>query len=125
MAKILIVEDEPDIGELYRLSLEAAGHSIVGLYADPARALDEATTLSAPDLVILDERLGDNSGSEFLYRFRAAFAHAILFLVSADAEVVREATAHGFDEAVRKPITLRRLVANVADLLDGTGPRQS
>lgn len=125
MANILIVEDEPDIGELYRLSLEAAGHSIVGLYADPAKALEDALTLAAPDLVILDERLGVQSGSAFLCRFRLAFTDAILFLVSADAEVVRDATARGFDEAVRKPVTLRHLVENVTDLLNGTGFRQS
>ncbi len=73
MARILIVEDEADIGELYRLALEAAGHAVVGVYADPGTPLNERGRLPAPDLVILDERLGIHSGSEYLSKYRQAF----------------------------------------------------
>jgi DNA-binding response OmpR family regulator len=125
MAKILIVEDESDIGELYRLSLETAGHSIVGIYEDPVGPLRDAFTLPAPDLVIMDERLGVHSGSEFLSKYRLAFRNARILLVSADLETVKEGVARGFDKARRKPITLRHLVENIADLLKEPQPRIS
>ena len=73
MANILIVEDEGDIAELYRLFLQSEGHTVVGVYADPNEALGEAGRRAAPDLVILDERLGGRSGSAYLPDFRAAF----------------------------------------------------
>jgi DNA-binding response OmpR family regulator len=123
MAKILIVEDEPDIGELYRLSLEAAGHSIVAIYEDPAEPLKDVLTLPAPDLVIMDERMGVHTGSEYLTKYRVAFRNARILLVSADLDSVKEALARGFDKAKRKPITLRHLVENIADMLKESGPR--
>jgi len=117
MASILIVEDEPDIAELYRLFLEAAEHRIVGIYADPIEALAQVGPNGAPDLVILDERLGAHSGSSYLQSFRRIFRGSRLLLVSADVDAVTRAEDLGFDEAKRKPVTLRHLIENIAGLL--------
>lgn len=118
MASILIVEDEPDIAELYRLFLEAADHRVVGIYADPIEALSQAGLKGAPDLVIIDERLGARSGSSYLQSFRRIFRDSRLLLVSADVEAVARAEEVGFDEAKRKPVTLRHLIENIAGLLN-------
>jgi DNA-binding response OmpR family regulator len=125
MARILIVEDEPDIGELYRLSLEAAGHSIVAIYENPAEPLKDASRSSAPDVVIMDERLGVHSGSQYLAKFRVAFRNARILMVSADLDSVKDALGRDFDKARRKPITLRHLVENIADILKEPGPGDS
>lgn len=117
MARILIVEDEPDLGELYRLALESAGHTVLGIYADPATPLTQQNSFPAPDLVILDERLGVRSGTSFVPEYRRTFRNARFMLVSADLDAVREAQKNGFDEAKRKPVTFRHLVENVAHLL--------
>jgi DNA-binding response OmpR family regulator len=117
MANILIVEDEDDIAELYRIFLESAGHTIVGVFGDPAVALDGAARRGTPDLVILDERLGSRSGSAYLASFRAAFAGARVLLVSADPDAVRNAEHAGFDEGKRKPVTLQHLIENIDGLL--------
>ena len=117
MARILIVEDESDIAELYRMSLESASHQVVGIFADPIEALAQAGLHGVPDLVILDERLGARSGSSFLQSFREIFRGSRLLLISADQDAVARAEAVGFDEAKRKPVTLRHLVENVAGLL--------
>jgi DNA-binding response OmpR family regulator len=117
MANILIVEDEGDIAELYRLFLQSEGHTVVGVYADPNEALGEAGRRAAPDLVILDERLGGRSGSAYLPDFRAAFRGSKVLLVSADPDAVRDAERTGFDEGKRKPVTLRHLLENISGLL--------
>ena len=52
MAKILIVDDEPDILLLLRLNLTAEGHDVV-MAADGEKAL-ERIAADAPDLVVLD-----------------------------------------------------------------------
>ena len=117
MAAILIVEDEADLRELYRLALESAGHVILGCTENPEDPLRAGRPPQAPDLVILDERLGQRSGTNYLARFRAAFPRARMVLVTADPEAVQSALRQGFDVAARKPVTLRRLVEEVGVLL--------
>lgn len=117
MANILILEDEDDLGELYRLALGSEGHEVLGVFADPAGAL--AGLPGSPEVVIVDERLGLRSGSSFIPRLRAAFPGAKLLLVSADPDAVREARERGFDEARQKPVSLRELTEHVRDLLEG------
>lgn len=119
MASILIVEDEADIAELYRLFLESAGHRVIGSYADPIEALATAGRAVRPDLVILDERLGVRSGSSYLRSFRELFRGSKLLLVSADSEAVSRAELIGFDEALHKPVSLKRLLKNIEELLKG------
>lgn len=117
MARILILEDEDDIGELYRLTLEAQGHEVVGVYAEPEAAISEAA--GAPELVIVDERLGLRSGTAWLPRLRRAFPEALFVLVSADPDAVQEAPARGFIEGKKKPVTLDVLARNIRGLLAG------
>jgi CheY-like chemotaxis protein len=52
MARILVVDDEPDILLLHRLNLEAAGHEVL-LAADGMKAL-ERIDIDRPDCVVLD-----------------------------------------------------------------------
>lgn len=111
------MEDEADLRELYRLSLEAAGHRILGSTENPEEPLGDPD-LCAPDLVILDERLGIRYGTDYLSRYRSAFPAARILLVTADPDAVRGALRRGFDDATRKPVTLRRLVADVGALLE-------
>ena len=59
MATVLILEDDPDLAELYRRSLADAGHRVVGVEGHPRDVLGRP---EAPDLIILDERLGAISG---------------------------------------------------------------
>lgn len=117
MPGILIVEDEPDLAEVYRLTLEGAGYTILGIYGDPAPALEAGEKFGTPDIIILDERLGLKSGTEQLTRFRDAFPGSRIVLISADPDAVQAAEDIGFDEGKCKPVTMRRLLDNFAGLL--------
>ena len=64
MARILIVDDEVSILKLYKNEFEDGGHEVM-----TAASGVEALSLvrqSEPDLLILDIRLGDESGLELL-----------------------------------------------------------
>ncbi|NLE44009.1 MAG: response regulator [Chloroflexi bacterium] len=52
MAKILVVDDDPDFVETTRIVLEKAGH-VVSSAADGGEALD-AISQDAPELIVLD-----------------------------------------------------------------------
>lgn len=66
--KVLIVDDDPFIAEMYRLRLEAAGYEVaVARDGEGGLAIASAT---APDFICLDYRLPGIDGLETLDRLR-------------------------------------------------------
>jgi DNA-binding response OmpR family regulator len=114
MARILILEDDPDIAELYRASLAEAGHDVVGVSASPGDAVARPV---APDLILLDERLGRDSGTRAIPALRRAFPGARILLATADGEAADRGRDRGADDVETKPFTLHRLLADVGALL--------
>lgn len=64
MATVLVVDNEPDIRELVRLTLELDGHAVITA-ADGVEALD-LTVRRRPDVVVLDLRMPNKSGWQVL-----------------------------------------------------------
>ena len=64
MAKILVVDDEPDAVDLVEFNLKSAGYEVVTA-ADGAEALKKAKAHS-PDLILLDLNLPRKNGREVL-----------------------------------------------------------
>jgi two-component system, cell cycle response regulator DivK len=120
MAKILFVEDEPDIRDLVRLALEDEHGVVVAETAE--EGLRRAAEV-APDLILMDVSLGGAfDGLEATRRLRAdpRFDGTPIIALTAHAMPGdRERTlAAGCDEHWPKPITdllaFRRMVARVA-----------
>ena len=68
MKKILLVEDEKILGEMYKDKLEALGHEVVLVFSSED-ALDYIEK-ETPDLILLDIILPKESGIEFLRETR-------------------------------------------------------
>jgi len=117
MAKVLILEDDPDIAELYRQCLVNAGYDVVGVGDDPLRAMAGP----APDVILLDERLGALSGSRAIPDLRRAFPVARIMLATADSDAADRAFARGADDVETKPFSLDRLLRDLASLLAPKG----
>ncbi len=117
--RILLVEDERDIRELVRYSLEQEGF-IVDEAADADTALDRIGR-RAPDLMVLDVMLPGMSGLELCRRMRAQPPTAtmpILMLTAKGAEVDRVLGLEmGADDYVVKPFSPREVVARIRALL--------
>jgi len=64
MTKILVVDDEVNVRKLYREELENEGYEVVTA-KDVQEAIDSVDNES-PDLVILDIKLGNESGIDAL-----------------------------------------------------------
>jgi len=112
-AKILIVDDEPDVLLLLRVNLEAAGYETV-LAADGETALtriDETT----PDVVLLDIMMPVMDGWGVLRVLSGREAAPRVVVVSArssDRDVVRALTSGALDY-VTKPFDPEDLIAIV------------
>jgi DNA-binding response OmpR family regulator len=118
MTRILILDDEADLGELYRMALEAAGYEVVGIFDDPQVPLSRPPPELDPDVIVLDERLRGLSGISFLPRLRATFPRARILFASADPDAVERALRESADAAKKKPFSLGELVAEVRVLME-------
>lgn len=105
-AKLLVVDDEPNILELLATSLRFAGFEVVTA-ANGRDALLKAEA-EDPDLAVLDVMLPDIDGFSVTRKLRAAGRHfPILFLTAKDDtdDKVAGLTVGG-DDYVTKPFSL-------------------
>ncbi len=113
MKRVLVVDDEESIRELYRADLADDGYE-VGLAADGGQAIRLLETFR-PDLVTLDIKLPDFDGIEVLRRIRERNSTIPVILVTAfgefkqdfntwasDAYIVKSHDTTELKEAVRK-----------------------
>ena len=121
-AKLLVVDDEPNIRELLSTSLRFAGFDVVAA-ANGRDALGKAESES-PDLIVLDVMLPDMDGFNVTRKLRAAGRHIpVLFLTAKDdtEDKVNGLTVGG-DDYVTKPFSLDEVVARVRAVLRRTQP---
>jgi DNA-binding response OmpR family regulator len=110
--QVLVVEDQPDLADLYREWLAAEYEvRVVNEGASALSALDDAT-----DVVLLDRRMPDLSGDEVLARVRDRGLDCRVAMVTAvtpDVDVIEM----GFDDYLVKPVTCEELHAAVERLV--------
>lgn len=119
-ARLLVVEDEPNIRELLATSLRFAGFE-VETAEDGASALALAEQAS-PDLVVLDVMLPDLDGFEVTRRLRAqGRRQPIVFVTARDSvgDTVQGLTVGG-DDYITKPFSLEEVVARIRAVLRRT-----
>jgi DNA-binding response OmpR family regulator len=123
-ARVLVVEDDPDIGDVVRRSLRREGYD-VRLAADGTTALDEAVVFE-PDAVVLDLGLPEIDGVEVCRRLRAEGDVPILMLTARDSVEARVAGLDsGADDYLVKPFDRQELLARLRALLRRRPPRGS
>jgi two-component system OmpR family response regulator len=119
-ARLVVVDDEPNIRELLSTSLRFAGFEVHAA-ADGAGALQLVRDLE-PDLVVLDVMLPDMDGFQVTHRMRATGRHTpVLFLTAKDdtQDKVQGLTVGG-DDYVTKPFSLEEVVARIRAVLRRT-----
>ena len=116
MAKVLIVDDEPNIREVVGLYLRRDGHEVVSA-ADGEEALSLFGS-AVPDLVVLDLMLPKVGGLEVCRRMRAERRVPLIMLTARGEEEERiVGLSLGADDYVVKPFSPRELAARVAAVL--------
>jgi two-component system phosphate regulon response regulator PhoB len=119
MARILVVEDEPDLVQVLDYNLRQAGHDVVS-----AKRGDQGIALARerrPDVVLLDLMLPDLSGTEVckvLKENPATRAIPVIMVTARGEEVDRVVGFElGADDYVVKPFSVRELLLRIQAIL--------
>src|SRR3954465_15064366 len=119
-ARLLVVDDEPNIRELLSASLRYAGFE-VATAADGQQALTLAESFR-PDLLVLDVMMRGLDGFGVVSRMRQSGRHTpVLFLTARDAaEDKVSGLTLGGDDYVTKPFSLDEVIARIRAVLRRT-----
>jgi two-component system OmpR family response regulator len=124
-ARLLVVEDDPNILELLSASLRFAGFSVTTATSG-SQAVSHARE-ERPDLIVLDVMLPDLDGFEVIRKLRDGGTRTpVVFLTARDAtdDKIRGLTLGG-DDYVTKPFSLEELTARIRAVLRRTGGEAS
>ena len=127
MARLLLIDDDPAVSVTLARMLEFCGHQVVRIES-AERGLEQAIA-SPPDALILDMKMPEMGGLEFLRRLRAVASLEVLpvGVITGDYflgdTVLQELSALG--ATVRyKPIRIEDL-ATLTEQILGTAPARS
>ncbi len=123
-ANILIVDDEPIVGERLKAFLTNDGHR-VETFQDPRRAMERLEE-GLFDIVISDIRMGEIGGIEILEKAIERSPHSAVVIITgyATLELARESLAKGAFDFIAKPFKLkeiRKTIQKAVDSLDESG----
>lgn len=114
--KILIVEDDRDMGFIMKIHLEEAGYcaEIAGSCGEARRFLEEQEA----DLILLDEMLPDGKGSDLCREIRKLTLNPVIFIsCMSDHRTMVGALKNGGDDYVVKPVDMEVLLARIESQL--------
>lgn len=115
-ARILVVDDEPQIRRSLQVNLEGRGYAV--LTAGTGEQALEACANRMPDVIVLDLLLPDMDGTEVTCRLCAKTAAPIIMLsaIGDERQKVR-ALELGADDYVTKPFGMEELLARIRSVL--------
>ena len=116
MSKILLIEDDKDLQEGLRFSLEMDGYEVdsVGTRKDGEILIHKNDF----ELIIMDCNLPDGNGFEICRRIRSKSQIPILMLTARDTEMDEvQALQSGVDDYMRKPFSLAVLKLRIGNLV--------
>jgi CheY-like chemotaxis protein len=123
MARILVIDDDPDTREMLAQTLKPAGYEVI-LAADGREGVERYRT-SPADLVITDLYMPNQDGSETIRELRSSFPEVAIIAMSgrpnsgAMLAIAQNVAAVGI---LPKPFGADELIAAVARALGGQSP---
>ena len=116
--RVLFIEDDPAVAEMYKLKLELDGY-LVTVVANDDQVLGEAASLK-PDMIFLDLGVGEDLGFATLQRLRATDSGRHVPVIILSRRGLHEMAGRGFkadalDYVVRAEPGPSGLAWNIAD----------
>jgi two-component system OmpR family response regulator len=114
--KVLVVDDEADVGELLAYGLSTAGFEVT--VTPTAKSALDATERWAPDIILLDVMLPDIDGFTLLPKLRSISGSPVIFLTARSRGGDRERGLRlGAADYVTKPFDMDHLIARLRSAL--------
>ncbi len=119
---ILILDDEPIVGERLKGALEKEGHE-VETFIDPQKALDRIDQKEF-DIVVTDIRMDEMDGIQILEYVTARSKRTKVIMITgyATLEIARESLTKGAVDFIAKPFKLRELRATINKAVEALQP---
>jgi len=122
LQKILLVEDEPDIQAIVKLSLELVGGYTTHICSSGEEAVQGAPDF-APDFILLDVMMPGMDGPTTLVALREIPSLATVPVAFITAKVMPNEVAHlrslGAVEVIAKPFDSMALAGKIQEIWDG------
>jgi len=115
--KILVLDDDPDIGTMIKMMLEYKGYSVtVSERADQAY---EVLRNDEFDLIIMDMLLSGVNGTDLCSEFKkdSALAHIPIIMISAHPNAKEICLEAGADEFISKPFDMQDILSKIDRLI--------
>jgi DNA-binding response OmpR family regulator len=115
--KILVIDDERNIGELIQLAMQAKGYIV-----EYAMSGDDGISLFSrfsPDIVLVDKRLPDMDGIEVARKIKKTEAgkKSLLILMTGDI-AEKDPDKSLFSAAIEKPVSMAKLAGLIEGVLN-------
>jgi DNA-binding NtrC family response regulator len=125
--RVMVVDDEPAARLAFRAYLDRTGFEVVE--ADSLARARQALLHASLDVVLLDVRLPDGNGIDWIGELREVHPGLVVVVVTGhgDVPIAVEAMRRGADQFVTKPVNMAELEAFVRAALERrpAGPRRS
>jgi DNA-binding response OmpR family regulator len=115
--RILIVDDEPQIGKIFSLKLKLCGYDTQSTTSG-AEAIELVRNQSF-DLVLLDILMPDVTGLDVLDAVRQ-FSQIPIIIFTARVDIFEIAKRYGANDYISKPLNPENLVKKIRALLENT-----
>ncbi|MBN1809485.1 MAG: response regulator [Planctomycetes bacterium] len=115
-ARILLVDDDPDIRSAYADVLKSAGYDVFPVATGPECIRELTESSGAYDLLFLDVLLPEQTGYDILDVVRSTWAQIPVVLISGKIDSIAHDAldALGAKEFLQKPVEAERLLAAAA-----------
>ena len=123
MARVLVIDDDPDTREMLEQILKSAGHEVI-MAVDGREGVEQYRT-KATDLVITDLHMPNQDGFETIREFRISFPEVAIIAMSGwtnSRTMLPIAQTLGAVGILPKPFAPDELIAAVANALGEPSP---
>ena len=117
-ARILVIDDDPDIGVMIKMMLEYKGYFVsVAVRADQA---EEMIVEESFDLLIMDMLLSGTNGIDLCSDLKKnpKTAHLPVIMISAHPNAKEICLQAGADEFIAKPFDMQEILSKIQQLVN-------
>jgi len=120
--KILVLDDDPDIGTMIKMMLEYKGYTVT--VSDRAIQAEEALRSNNIDLIIMDMLLSGVNGTDLCTDLKknSSTSHIPVIMISAHPNAKEICLQAGADEFISKPFDMQDILSKIKHLINKSVP---